>query len=82
MTNLTPEPAQDSLERNIRTTVAISVLRRLRGLVDDYEEERRTERRVTRAAIAVVVIGCVAALVLTLTGQWGAVLRTLSAAIA
>ena len=48
------------LQQHIRRTVGISALRKIRRLVDEYEEERRVARRFTPIGIALVVAGVLA----------------------
>ena len=64
-----PEAPRDLLDRNIRKTVAISTLRRIRGIVDDYDEERAQKERLSRRVfVAGVLAAVVLALVVLLTG--------------
>ena len=68
------EHGRASLDRNIRRTTAIAVLRKIRALVQEYESERQTERRVTRIFLVVLLIACVAAGLLAVTGYLDALL--------
>ena len=52
-----PQDARDALHRHIRTTVAVSALRKIRRLVDEYHEEQRLNAKLSRW----VVIGSVLA---------------------
>ena len=51
---------RSQLQAHIRKTVGISALRKIRRLVDEYEEERRVARRFTPIGIAFVVLGVLA----------------------
>ncbi|HUP96216.1 MAG TPA: TonB family protein [Burkholderiales bacterium] len=53
---------RSQLQQHIRKTVGISALRKIRRLVDEYEEERRVARRFTPIGIAFVVLGVLAVL--------------------
>ena len=64
-----PDEARESLDRHIRKTVAVSALRKIRGLVDDYEEEQRSHERLSRhVVIAVTLIALAVAIALAVTG--------------
>jgi TonB family protein len=54
------EPARAQLQSHIQRTVARSALKKIRGIVDEYEEEERIARRFTPIGIALVVIAIVA----------------------
>ena len=73
--------ARDLLERNIRKTVSISTLRRIRGIVDDYDEERRLNDRLSRRILiaGIVVTSCLAVILLLTTG--GALPRLITAVL-
>jgi hypothetical protein len=73
----TPEDARDLLDRNVRRSVAVSTLRKIRRIVDDFEDQdRRNARASRRIAIAVVITVCAVLVVLMLTG--GALPRLLT----
>lgn len=54
------EPARAQLQSYIQRTVAKSALKKIRGLVDEYEEEERIARRFTAIGIALMVMAVVA----------------------
>lgn len=73
----TPEDARDLLQRNVRQSVAISTLRKIRRVVDDFEaQDRDNERASRRIAIGVTVTIGVLLLLVMLTG--GALPRLLT----
>ena len=75
-----PEGARDSLDRNIRKTVAVSTLRRIRGIVDDYDEEQAQKDRLSRRVfLAGALVAVVLAVVLLTTG--GALPRIITAVL-
>ena len=75
------DDARDLLERNVRKTVAISTLRKIRGIVDDYDEEQRLNDRLSRRVLiaGIVVTSCLA-VILLFTG--GALPRLITAVLA
>jgi len=75
-----PEEARDSLRRNVQKTVAVSTLRKIRGMVDDYDEEERRNHRLSRRVVATtVVLVAILAVILALSG--GALPRVLTAVL-
>ncbi len=84
MSQITPnhstDDPRDVLDRNIQKTVAISTLRKIRGIVDEYDEEQRFKRRASRwaAAIFAALFVC-AVIVLLATG--GLLPRSVSGAL-
>ena len=75
-----PDDARDLLERNIRKTVAVSTLRRIRGIVDDYDEEQAQKDRLSRRVLAAgLIVAVVLAIVLVTTG--GALPRVITAVL-
>ena len=65
-----PAQARNLLERNIRKTVAVSTLRRIRGIVDDYDEEQARKDRLSRRVLAggLLAVGVLAIVFLTTGG--------------
>ena len=75
-----PEAARELLDRNIRKTVAISTLRKIRGLVDDYDREQRLNHRLSRRVLVTgTLIAGLLAIVILLTG--GALPRLITAVL-
>jgi hypothetical protein len=73
----TPEEARDLLDRNVRKSVAISTLRKIRRIVDDFEDQdRRNDRTSRRVAIAAAIAVVALLVVLMVTG--GALPRLLT----
>jgi hypothetical protein len=73
----TPEDARDLLLRNVRKSVAISTLRKIRRIVDDFEaQDSRNDRASRRIAIVTTVTVVGLLIVLMLTG--GALPRLLT----
>jgi TonB family protein len=56
------QPAREQVQSHIQKTVAVSALRKIRGLVDEYEEEERHARRMTPIGIALLCLAVVAVL--------------------
>ena len=76
-----PDQARDLLERNIRKTVAVSTLRRIRGIVDDYDEEQARKDRLSRRVLAGVLLAAVVLAIVFLT-TGGALPRVITAVLA
>jgi hypothetical protein len=76
-----PEDTRDLMHRNIRKTVAVSGLRKIRGVVDEYDEERRLNERLSRRMLTA---GALVAGLLTVTIllSGGALPRFITAALA
>ena len=76
-----PEDTRDLMDRNIRKTVAVSGLRKIRGLVDEYDEEQRLNDRVNRRMLtAGALVAGLLAVTILLSG--GALPRFITAALA
>ena len=63
-----PEDAQELLHRNVRKTVAIATLRKIRRIVDDYDEQDRANQRLSRrmlSAAAMITAGLAVIIVLS-----------------
>lgn len=54
---------RDLLDRNIQKTVAVSALRKIQRLVEEYEREKRLEHRLIRLGLVIVCIVVVGVLI-------------------
>ncbi len=60
---------RDLLDKNIQKTVAVSTLRKIQRLVEDYEREKQLEHRLIRVAIVIVCIVVVGVLIFIGAGR-------------
>lgn len=65
------QPAREQVQAHIQKTVAVSALRKIRGLVDEYEEEDRHARRMTPIGIALLCLAVVAVLLSLFVFRFG-----------
>ena len=73
----TPEDARDLMQRNVRKSVAVSTLRKIRRIVDDFEDrDRRNARSNRRIAIATAIT--IGGLLVVLMVSGGALPRLLT----
>lgn len=54
---------RELLDRNIQKTVAVSALRKIQRLVEEYERQKRLEHRLMRVALVIACIGVVGVLI-------------------
>ena len=77
----TPEIPRDLLQQNVQKTVAISTLRKIRRIVDEYEDADRSNVRLSRRVVSAgaVITGC---LVLAIVVTGAALPRYVTAVLA
>jgi TonB family protein len=60
---------RELLDRNIQKTVAVSALRKIRRLIEEYEREKQLEHRLTRVALVIACIVAVGVLIFIGAGR-------------
>ncbi len=70
---------KEMLEANIRRTVAVSALRKIRGMVDEYEEEQRFARRYSRIFLASLGVFVLVAVVMVSIYGLAPIVRSIAA---
>ena len=73
----TPQDARDLLHRNVQKSVAISTLRKIRRIVDEFEDQDRRNARASRR-IAILTAIAFGGLLLVLLVTGGALPRLLT----